>query len=150
MFFTVFHHFPPFSHCVLTIFLHFPWFFLPFSFRFQGTWGESNPTVTKLPSGSCPPKKFNWPPLSPPDIKISVHLGNLPSTPPILTSFAKTTLPSLSAGFRNIQEICIIRSTFPLEVKQNKSFCMQRMMLQDHMTCCKFGEWLVARLQRFL
>ena len=82
-----------------------------FSFRFKGpgrTWWESNPgksdpTVTKLPSGTRPSKNckngalitslrwFFWPPRQAP-----------PPTPPILTSFAKTTLPSLPAGFRNI------------------------------------------------
>ena len=78
-----------------------------FFFPFWGTWGESNPgksdpTVTKLPSGTWPSKickkntlitslrLFFWPPRQAP-----------PPTPPILTSFAKTTLPSLPAGFRN-------------------------------------------------
>ena len=80
-----------------------------FFFPFWGTWGESNPgksdpTVTKLPSGTWPSK----------NCKKNTLITSLrwffcaprqapPPTPPILTSFAKTTLPSLSAGFRNKQ-----------------------------------------------
>ena len=79
VFFNIFLHFPPF----LTIFLHFPWFFPTFFLSvFRGP--RENRTA---PSPNClvvhaPLKNSNWPPLSPPDIEISVHLGNLPPHTP--------------------------------------------------------------------
>ena len=65
---------PPFSPCFQRFsFVFFPCFqrfsfiflafFLPFSCRSQRTQGDSNPTVTSLRSGTCPPKKFNVPTL---------------------------------------------------------------------------------------
>ena len=108
--------FLPFS-CHSSIFLHlppvfneFPSFSLVFSSLFpagvNGPRGESKPTVTSLRSGTCPPKKVQF--ARPPLQLISSFRATRDDHPPdplIFTSFAKTTLPSLSAGFRNKQHL---------------------------------------------
>ena len=108
--------FLPFS-CHSSIFLHLPPVFnelpsfsLVFSSLFpagvNGPRGESKPTVTSLRSGTCPPKKVQF--ARPPLQLISSFRATRDDHPPdplIFTSFAKTTLPSLSAGFRNKQHL---------------------------------------------
>ena len=89
---SIFLHFPLFQRFSFN-FLFFPTFFFPFS----GDLGRT--TVTKLPSGTCPPKKIQLATLITTRYQDFGPLGQPP--PPILTLFAKTTLPSLSAGFRN-------------------------------------------------
>ena len=101
----LFHNFPPFSS-IFPVFLTSSFIFLGFllpAYLFPSAFRGPRENRTP-PSPNCLVvhahlKKSKWPPLSPPDLEISVHLGNLP-TPPILTSFTKTSLPSLSAAFR--------------------------------------------------
>ena len=90
-----FHNFPPFSSIVPPVFNDVPSFSLVFSYLFPSVFKGPKENRTP-PSPNClvvhaPLKNSNWLPLSSPNIELSVHLGNL----------AKTTLPSLSAGFRN-------------------------------------------------
>ena len=69
---------PPFP----PVFNDVPSFSLVFSYLFPSVFRGPRENRT-APSPNClaahaPLKNSNWPPLSPPDIEISVHLGNLP------------------------------------------------------------------------
>ena len=76
---SIFLHFPP-------VFNDFPSFSLVFSYLFPSVFRGPRENRTP-PSPNClvahaPLKDATWPPLSPPDIEISVHLGNLPPAHP--------------------------------------------------------------------
>ena len=84
-FFTTFHHFPPFppsfSRCFF-FFLRSPLLFPTAFLRFSADLGESNPTVTKLPSGTCPSKNSKTISQSLPNFEMFGLLGNVhPSHP---------------------------------------------------------------------
>ena len=98
---SIFLHFPP-------VFNDFPSFSLVFSYLFPSVFRGPRENRTP-PSPNClvahaPLKDATWPPYHHPISKFRCTWATSPPHTPILTSFAKTTLPSLSAGFRKSQD----------------------------------------------